>query len=246
MLGGAEAKSALEALEAQQKVRHVASSYTIARLGTTAELVPEAFVHQADRQGLKSSSNAVERLLARDLSTVVRTLSENMTVRGAMAIDSGMLIDRAGDLPGLGEEEQLASELHEMMSGMGHRSMHEGWGMSASHWTLHTENGALLLAQSGEISIAAWTEKDANHAPPIVHLHRTRRRPHRCRRTRLKTARGFRPPRGAWRPRCGAFHVESRHAGRSDRSPSIRFSSKAVKHPVAGVCRPLGPFVRDE
>jgi hypothetical protein len=27
-------------------------------------LVPEAFVHQADRQGLKSSTNAVERLLA--------------------------------------------------------------------------------------------------------------------------------------------------------------------------------------
>ena len=33
-----------------------------------------------------------------------------------------------------------------------------------SHWTLHTENGALLLAQSGEISLAVWTEKDANHA----------------------------------------------------------------------------------
>lgn len=165
MLGGAEAKSALEALEAQQKVRHVASSYTIARLGALAELVPEAFVHQADRQGLKSSSNAVERLLARDLSTVVKTLAEDMTVRGAMAIDSGMLIDHAGDLPGLGEEERLASELHELMSGMGHQSMHEGWGMSGqSHWTLHTENGALLLAQSGEISIAAWTEKDANHA----------------------------------------------------------------------------------
>ena len=105
MLGGAEAKSALEALEAQQKVRHVASSYTIARLVALAELVPEAFVHQADRQGLKSSSNAVERLLARDLSTVVRTLSENMTVRGAMAIDSGMLIDHAGDLDVAAERE---------------------------------------------------------------------------------------------------------------------------------------------
>ena len=34
-----------------------------------------------------------------------------------MAIDSGMLIDHVGDLPGLGEEERLASELHEMMSG---------------------------------------------------------------------------------------------------------------------------------
>ena len=108
MLGGGEAKLALEAFEAEQKVRHVASSYTISRLGALAEVVPEAFVHQADRQGLKSSTNAVERLLARDLSTVVRTLADNMTVRGAMAIDSGMRIDHAGDLPGLGEEERLA------------------------------------------------------------------------------------------------------------------------------------------
>ena len=165
LLGGIEAKAALEGFEAEQKVRHLAWSYTIAGLGALAELVPEAFVHQADRQGLKSSTNSVERLLARDLSTVIRTLAEDTTVRGAMAIDSGMLIDHVGDLPGLGEEERLASELHELMNSMGGQALHTGWGMSGqSHWTLHTESGALLLARSGEISLAVWTEKDANHA----------------------------------------------------------------------------------
>ena len=165
LLGGVEAKQRLEQLEAEQKSRLLGSSYTIAELGSLAELVPEAFVHQADRQGLKSSSNAVERLLSRDLSTVIRTLEANATVRGAMAIDSGMLIDHVGDLPGLGEEERLASELHEMMASMGGEKLHSQWGMKGqSHWTLHTENGALLLAQSGEISLAVWTEKDANHA----------------------------------------------------------------------------------
>jgi len=165
LLGGVEAKQRLEQLEAEQKARLLGSSYTIAELGSLAELVPEAFVHQADRQGLKSSSNAVERLLSRDLSTVIRTLEANATVRGAMAIDSGMLIDHVGDLPGLGEEERLASELHEMMASMGGQKLHNQWGMKGqSHWTLHTENGALLLAQSGEISLAVWTEKDANHA----------------------------------------------------------------------------------
>ena len=165
LLGGIEAKTALESFEAEQKVRHLAWSYTIGGLGALAELVPEAFVHQADRQGLKSSTNAVERLLARDLSTVIRTLAEHTTVRGAMAIDSGMLIDHVGDLPGLGEEERLASELHELMSGMGGQDLHNGWGMNGqSHWTLHTESGALLLARSGEISLAVWTERDANHA----------------------------------------------------------------------------------
>ena len=165
LLGGVEAKLRLERLEEEQKFRHYASSYSIAELGSLAELVPEAFVHQADRQGLKSSTNAVERLLSRDLSTVIRTLETNTTVRGAMAIDSGMLIDHVGDLPGLGEEERLASELHEMMTAMGGQDLHSQWGMQGqSHWTLHTENGALLLARSGEISLAVWTEKDANHA----------------------------------------------------------------------------------
>lgn len=165
LLGGIEAKHQLEHLEAEQKFRHLATSYSIAELGSLAELVPEAFVHQADRQGLKSSTNAVERLLSRDLSTVIRTLETNTTVRGAMAIDSGMLIDHVGDLPGLGEEERLAGELHEMMAALGGQEVHSQWGMKGqSHWTLHTETGALLLAQSGEISLAVWTEKDANHA----------------------------------------------------------------------------------
>ena len=75
LLGGAEAKHALEALEAEQKVRYMATAYTISELCGLAELIPEAFVHQADRQGLKSRNNAVERLLARDLSVVIRTLS---------------------------------------------------------------------------------------------------------------------------------------------------------------------------
>ena len=165
LLGGTDAKTVLEELEAEQKVRHMATAYTLAGLGGLAELIPEAFVHQADRQGLKSRNNAVERLLARDLSTVIRTLSEHTTVRGAMAIDSGMLIDHVGDLPGLGEEERLASELHELITNMGGSNLHEGWGMTGqSHWTLHTESGALLLATSGEISLAVWTERDANHA----------------------------------------------------------------------------------
>ena len=66
-----------------------------------------------------------------------------------MAIDSGMLIDHVGDLPGLGEEERLASELHELITNMGGSNLHDGWGMTGqSHWTLHTESGALLLATS--------------------------------------------------------------------------------------------------
>ena len=165
MLGGAEARAALEALEANQKVRHLATSYSLGGLGRLADTLPEAFEHQADRQGLGPASNVVERLLSRDLSTVIRELAAHTTVRGAMAIDTGMLIDHAGDLPGLGAEETLASEIHELLSGMRPESLSSELGMKGrGHWTLHSGDGALLLAQSGEISVAVWTEKDANHA----------------------------------------------------------------------------------
>ena len=49
MLGGAEARAALEALEANQKVRHLATSYTLGGLGRLADTLPEAFEHQADK-----------------------------------------------------------------------------------------------------------------------------------------------------------------------------------------------------
>ena len=92
-------------------------------------------------------------------------MAAHATVRGAMAIDSGMLIDHAGDLPGLGAEEALASELHELVSRIRIEDLKPELGVQGQgHWTLHTSDGALLLAQSGEISIAVWTEKDANHA----------------------------------------------------------------------------------
>ena len=165
LLGGHEAKAVLGDLEGEQKVRHLATSYTLHGLGSVSEILPEAFEHQADRQGLKAAANTVERLLARDLSTVIRELSAHTTVRGAMAIDAGMVIDHAGDLPGLGEEEALASELHELLTGIRPDRLTSELGMKgAGHWTLHSEDGALLLAQSGEISVAVWTERDANHA----------------------------------------------------------------------------------
>ena len=59
-------------------------------------------------------TNFVERLLARDLSKVLAYLVEDETVRGAIAIDSGMLIDESGDLPR--EAEALASQIHSILS----------------------------------------------------------------------------------------------------------------------------------
>ena len=163
LLAGEEAQEALLALELEQKVRFTASEYSISGLGDVAEIVPEAFIHQADRQGLRSMTNFVERLLARDLSKVLEHLVKDDTVRGAIAIDSGMLIDEVGQLPRDGDS--LSDQIHSILSDIRVEDINLGLGLGPSgHWTLHTSDGALLLAQSGEIALAIWTERDANHS----------------------------------------------------------------------------------
>ena len=165
LLGGLEARLELERLERESKTKWSATVYTIRGLGEVADAVPEAFEHQADRQGLGARVNHVERLLARDLSFVVEQLAAHVTVRGALAMDGGLLIDHAGDLPGLGEAEAVCAHLHDLLSGMNAESLATELGLHGQgHITLHSDKGSLLLAQSGTIALAAWTEKDANHA----------------------------------------------------------------------------------
>ena len=160
LLGGAEAKVRLMEIEAEGVCRFEAESYSLAGLGAIAEVIPEAFEHPADAQGLLVRGDSVERLLSRDLSVVLAKLVENVTVRGAIAVDSGMLIDAAGDLPMDGDE--LAKQVGETI--VGREKIAKGLGFDDSgHWTLHTGDGALLLAHTGEIAIGVWTEANANH-----------------------------------------------------------------------------------
>lgn len=160
LLGGAEAKQRLLEIEAEGMCRHEAQSYSMTGLGSVAEVIPEAFEHPVDAQGLMPKGDSVERLLSRDLSVVLAKLVDNIVVRGAIAVDAGMLIDSAGDLPTDGET--LAKEVGETIAGR--EKLAQGLGFSdGGHWTLHTGDGALLLAHTGEIAIAAWTEANADH-----------------------------------------------------------------------------------
>ena len=81
-------------------------------------------------------------------------------MRGAIAVDAGMLIDSAGELPT--DADTLAREVGTTLDSR--EQLSSGLGFSSSgHWTLHTGDGALLLAQTGEIAIAVWTEANADH-----------------------------------------------------------------------------------
>ena len=160
LLGGAEAKQRLLEIEAEGMCHHEAQSYSMTGLGSVAEVIPEAFEHPVDAQGLMPKGDSVERLLSRDLSVVLAKLVDNVAVRGAIAVDAGMLIDSAGDLPTDGET--LAKEVGETIAGR--EKLAQGLGFDdGGHWTLHTGDGALLLAHTGEIAIAAWTEANADH-----------------------------------------------------------------------------------
>ena len=164
LLAGNEAKNRLEEIESSG-ARLEGSQYSMAGLGCVAEIIPESFEFNADRQGLIPRGNAVERLLSRDLSSVLRIICENVTVRGAIAVDAGMLIDSVGELPG--EAEGLAAQVGTAIDARSSLSNNLGL-TNQGHWTLHTADGALLLAQTGEIAIAVWTEANSDHSRIIT------------------------------------------------------------------------------
>ena len=111
-------------------------------------------------RGLIGSGDSLERLLSRDLSAVLANLVARPEVRGGIAVDSGMLIDDAGDLPA--SAEVLAAQVGETLAGR--KAMASDLGLSgAGHWTLHTNDGALLLAEAGDVALAVWTESDVDH-----------------------------------------------------------------------------------
>ena len=163
LLGGKEARLRLEELEDKDSCRFTAGSYSLTGLGSVAEVVPEAFEFTANRQGLLARGDALQRLMSRDLSAVLRVLIEQDTVRGGVVIDQGMPIDSIGELPA--SPEILSAQIHSTLSDMRMEDLNEGLGLNgSSHWTLHTNDGALLLAESGDISIGIWTEANTNHA----------------------------------------------------------------------------------
>ena len=163
LLGGKEARQRLEDIESKDSHRYTAGSYSLAGLGSVAEVVPEAFEFTADRQGLLPRGDALQRLMSRDLSAVLRVLMEQDTVRGGIVVDQGMLIDSVGELPA--DPDSLSAQIHTTLSDMRMEGLNAGLGLNgSSHWTLHTNDGSLLLAESGDISIGVWTEANTNHA----------------------------------------------------------------------------------
>ena len=162
LLAGKEARLRLEELEQKEHCRFIAGEYSLSGLGSVAEALPEAFEHPSDRQGLLPRGDAVLRLLARDLSSVLRAMVERDTVRGAVAIDQGMLIDSVGDLPNT--PDVLAQEIHSTLEAMSISVLDEEGISNGSHWTMHHEDGSLLLAKAGDVSLGVWTEANTNHA----------------------------------------------------------------------------------
>ena len=157
---GASGREQLEKIE-ESSHHHITREWTKAALGTVAECIPEVFEHRADMRGLLGSGSSLERLLARDLSAVLNKISERPEVRGGIAVDQGMLIDSVGDLPGAADK--LAIQIGETIQSRSAMmdSMLSG---SNGHWSLQTSDGSLMIAESGEITIAVWTEADVDHS----------------------------------------------------------------------------------
>ena len=160
LLGGADARSALEEAEKNQH-RLIASTCSMHGLAELAALLPEAFEFQADTQGLGTGGALTDRLFARNISAVLQALSDYEHVRGALAADQGIVIDSVGDLPG--DAKELSATVASLSEAMNLQQAKLGgdWNGYAS---LNMGDTSLLLASSSTIVLAIWTELDANHA----------------------------------------------------------------------------------
>ena len=160
LLGGAEAREALEEAEKNQH-RLVASTCSMHGLAELAALLPEAFEFQADTQGLGAGGALTDRLFARNISAVLQALSDYDHVRGALAADQGIIIDSMGNLPGT--TEALAATVASLSDAM--NAQHENLGGDGRGYaSLNMGDASLLIASSSSIVLAIWTELDANHA----------------------------------------------------------------------------------
>ena len=160
LLGGADARSALEEAEKNQH-RLIASTCSMHGLAELAALLPEAFEFQADTQGLGTGGALTDRLFARNISAVLQALSDYEHVRGALAADQGIVIDSVGDLPGDAKElSATVASLSEAMNLQQAKLGADGNGYAS----LNMGDTSLLLSSSSTIVLAIWTELDANHA----------------------------------------------------------------------------------
>ena len=160
LLGGADARSALEEAEKNQH-RLIASTCSMHGLAELAALLPEAFEFQADTQGLGTGGALTDRLFARNISAVLQALSDYEHVRGALAADQGIVIDSVGDLPG--DEKELSATVASLSEAMNLQQAKLG-GDGNGYASLNMGDTSLLLASSSTIVLAIWTELDANHA----------------------------------------------------------------------------------
>ena len=159
LLCGLEAKERLEHIEAENH-RLKGMVWSIHALGKVAQVLPEAFAFPADKQGLLPAEDIFHQLMARDVISILDALDERLEVRGAMAVDQGILVEYRGDLPGI--EEDLAVQIGETLTSR--KSMAEDLGLGgAGHWILNTGDGALLLVEVGNLALAIWTELEVNH-----------------------------------------------------------------------------------
>ena len=160
ILGGSKAKKALEAIESENKTRHTADEYSQRGLGQVAELFPEAFEHQADRQGLLPQVSGTGHLLSKNASAILSSLDSMSSVRGAVVAENGVVIDATGELPD--SAENLAILLANMQAEQ-NKSLESGI-ITPAYISLRGEYDALMVVENGQLLLGVWTEATADHA----------------------------------------------------------------------------------
>ena len=160
LLGGDSAEARINELEASDKPIHRVNRYSSKQLAMVVELVPEAFEDFSETFGLVSGDHGIHRMMSRDLASITKAMNEQEVVKGALAIDSGMVIDSQGEIGGDPEEvAAMVSNLIKEQDSVTAQLGIDGRG----YWTIRGGNSDVLMAKTGDFALAVWTESGVDH-----------------------------------------------------------------------------------
>ncbi len=160
LLGGLAAQKRIAELEESEKPRFEAWEWSSNQLARVIELLPEAFEDFSETFGLVAGDHGIHRMMARDLSSVTKAMIEKEVVKGALAIDSGMVIDSQGEIGGDPEEvAAMVSDLIKEQDSVTSQLGIDGRG----YWTIRGGNSDVLMAKTGDFALAVWTEAGVDH-----------------------------------------------------------------------------------
>ncbi|MCH2348356.1 MAG: hypothetical protein MK233_00320 [Candidatus Poseidoniales archaeon] len=164
-LAGNAAEEMLAEMEAGDGLKATGTMWTRRQFESVARNLLEAFSDTTALGTLLPTPRIEGHIPTRDLSLLIEKLASSEVSRGAAAVEDGLLVHSAGDLPLDSEAFAALVQTHlEALVALG-AQMDMSRPLSTS---IALPDGSLLIAPAGDSAIAVWTDSEADHTAMLA------------------------------------------------------------------------------